>query len=277
MRVVVVGSIAVDEVVRLRGPLQPGTHAAAEWCGERVGGGAANSAMALARAGLDVALVSAAGADAQGERLLAPLRALGIDLTWVARPATSTRSLLLIDPEGERTILNLHRASVPLPAALADDPAPVCYLRSADPALVEPMRRRIAQGRCVVVHMPPLDMQMVPAQVVVGSAADLDAATLAAPYDAVRACLGAGLEWVVITRGPAGASAYSATQHLHQVAPRVVAVDTTGAGDVFAAGLCAALAAGRPMPAALAQAVAWGSASVQYPGTLPPSGFPHTP
>ena len=50
--------------------------------------------------------------------------------------------------------------------------------------------------------------------------------------------------------------------------------DSTGAGDVFAAGLVHGLARGWPMRRVLETAVAWGSASVQYEGTVPPPGFP---
>ena len=49
----------------------------------------------------------------------------------------------------------------------------------------------------------------------------------------------------------------------------MVAVDSTGAGDVFAAGLVHALAGGAPMETALVTAVAWGTAAVECEG-LPP-------
>jgi sugar/nucleoside kinase (ribokinase family) len=43
-------------------------------------------------------------------------------------------------------------------------------------------------------------------------------------------------------------------------------VDSTAAGDVFAAGLVHALAEGRKTRAALETAVAWGAAAVACPG-----------
>ena len=49
-------------------------------------------------------------------------------------------------------------------------------------------------------------------------------------------------------------------------APVVPVVDSTAAGDVFAAGLVHALALGRPTRAALETAVAWGAAAVACPG-----------
>ena len=46
-------------------------------------------------------------------------------------------------------------------------------------------------------------------------------------------------------------------------APEVEVVDTTGAGDVFAAGLVHGLVEGRAMVEALRTAVAWGVAAVR--------------
>jgi sugar/nucleoside kinase (ribokinase family) len=79
---------------------------------------------------------------------------------------------------------------------------------------------------------------------------------------------------MVVTYGPAGARAFGDSVVIEQIAPEVDVADSTGAGDVFAAGLAHALARGIEMVAALKTAVAWGSASVQYEGTVPPSGFP---
>ncbi len=81
------------------------------------------------------------------------------------------------------------------------------------------------------------------------------------------------LEWTVVTRGPEGAAAYGDGIRLEEKASVVRAADSTGAGDVFAAGLVHALAAGRDMRSALGTAVAWGSASVRYEGTVPPEDF----
>ena len=63
-------------------------------------------------------------------------------------------------------------------------------------------------------------------------------------------------------------------QVIERPAPVAEVVDSTGAGDVFAAGLAYALARDLDMEQALGIAVAWGSASVRYLGTQPPPGFP---
>jgi ribokinase len=272
--VLVVGSVAWDEVVQLDAPLRAGSHNGGRWIGPRIGGGAANSAMALARAGDRPLLVSALGCEPQGERLGRALAEMGIDCTRLDRrgPVT-TRSLVLLEPGGERTIVNLARAAVPLPADLATIPAHCCYVRSADPALTPVLAQRVRQG-LVMAHVPPLQVDGRPAQVLVGSASDLDADFLRDPYAAGRRIAGDWLQWMVITYGAEGARAFGDGRQLHSAAPAVEALDGTGAGDVFAAGLAHALAQRQPMPETLALAVSWGSASVRYRGTVPPPGFP---
>jgi len=113
-----------------------------------------------------------------------------------------------------------------------------------------------------------------PAQVLVGSVSDLPPEFLADPFAAGRRIAGEVLQWVVVTYGAEGARAFGTGQILQQAAPAVEVVDSTGAGDVFAAGLAHALARSLSMDESLRIAVAWGSASVAYLGTVPPPGFP---
>lgn len=101
-RILVVGSIADDGVIRLTEALRPGAHLNGASAGVRLGGGGANTAVALAAAGHDVALLAAVGCDAVGDALLADLAAAGVDTSLVTRlNQSTTRSLLLIDPTGD--------------------------------------------------------------------------------------------------------------------------------------------------------------------------------
>lgn len=272
--ILVVGSVSWDEVFLLDSPMRAGSHNGGRWQGRRIGGGAANTAMALARGGDNAKVVSAVGADMDGERLADDLVRLRVNVDYLDRCGEeTTRSLVMLDSAGERTIVNLARAHVPLPADLADIPADCCYVRSADPDLTPILAERVKRGP-VLAHIPPVTEAFRPAQVLVGSASDLDAEFLADPFGAGRRIAGDLLQWMVITDGPNGAKAYGAGKILHQPAPAVDVVDSTGAGDVFAAGLSHAMARAEPMEKALQTAVVWGSASVAYPGTVPPAGFP---
>ena len=266
-RIVVVGSVAQDDVVALRQPLAAGRHLDAAGRKLRLGGGGANTAIPLCRAGHDVVLVAPVGADAVAEWLLAKLQAAGIDVSAVSRVAgDSTRSLVLVDPRGERTIVNLHRCrEAGPPAQLASLEADAVYVRSRDLDVTALLGEAAARS-LVVAHVPPLEAGSRPAHVLVGSESDLPPAFLADPWAAGREIAGLALRLVVVTRGERGADAFGAAEHESVSAPHVRVVDSTAAGDVFAAGLVHALAEGRKTRAALETAVAWGAAAVACPG-----------
>jgi sugar/nucleoside kinase (ribokinase family) len=273
-RIVVVGSAAQDDVVWLKQPLQEGHHLDARQRKLRLGGGGVNTAIPLRHAGHEVSLVAPVGADPVGEWLLAKVQAAGIDPSAMKRvPGESTRSLVLLDPRGERTIINLNRCrEAGPPVRLRSLEADAIYVRSRDLDLAELLAERSA-GTLVVAHVPPVDPGSRPASVLVGSESDLPDDFLERPGPRGLASAGAALRWVVVTRGEHGAQAWSAEGCLSVPAPRVQVVDTTGAGDVFAAGLVHALALGRPMEQALPTAVAWGSATVTCLGVPGPEAI----
>jgi sugar/nucleoside kinase (ribokinase family) len=84
-------------------------------------------------------------------------------------------------------------------------------------------------------------------------------------------------DWLVVTLGANGARAEGhGGQVLHQPAVAVQAIDTTGAGDVFAAGLIHGQLAGWPMQHALAFAAALSAQQVASPGPTPPESLSET-
>lgn len=266
-RIAVVGSVAQDDAVLLRQPLVPGAHLDGPSRKLRLGGGGANTAIPLRHAGHDVSLVAPVGADDVAEWLLAKLQAAGVDVGAVARvPGGSTRSLVLVDPGGERTIVNLHRCREQgPPERLSTLEAQAVYVRSRDLDLA-PLLEGVAERTLVVAHVPPLEAGSRPAHVLVGSESDLPAAFLSDPWPAGRAIAGERLRLVVVTRGARGASAFSPEGRVDAPAPRVQVVDSTAAGDVFAAGLVHGLVLGCPPRALLETAVRWGAAAVACPG-----------
>ena len=274
--VIVVGTAALDRVVRLSGPLAPGSKLRGEERGARLGGGAANTALALARAGRAVRIVATLGFDTLGDRLLEELREAGIDIGLVRRvPGGSPGALILIDPAGERTVIRTSAAAQPRPfGSLDGEPASCLFARGDAPGL-DALMEEAARTALVVAHVPPLAAGSRPAHVLVGSMADLGADFLANPVAAGRRLAGDLLRCIVVTRGPLGAEAYPAGGGSFSVpAARVPVVDSTGAGDVFAAGLIDGLLEGLAMEGALRRAVAWGTASVGWDGPHPGPGFP---
>ena len=73
---------------------------------------------------------------------------------------------------------------------------------------------------------------------------------------------------VVVTMGESGALVLDGDHATHVPAPRVDAVDTTGAGDAFCGSLAAGLAAGLPLVGAATDAVRVASHSTLRRGAL---------
>jgi ribokinase len=84
--------------------------------------------------------------------------------------------------------------------------------------------------------------------------------------EAARAIRRLGPSWGIITLGAHGTVAVGEDGWLHTSALAVDAVDTTGAGDVFAGVLAAGLAAGQPVREALRLASAAAGVSVTRAG-----------
>lgn len=274
--IAVIGSVARDEVFRLASPLRAGAHLNAARSGFRLGGGGANTALALAAAGHRVRLFAAVGSDAHGDALLAELDAAGIDTSDVARlSGPTTHSLVLVDAAGERTVINVTRCeAADPPGRLADFPCDAVYVRSRRCDLA-PLLSRMAQQCLVVAHLPPADPGCRPAQVLVCSASDLSPAEAADPLALGRTAAGALLEWIAVTAGGAGAEAFSATERCAVPAARVDTVDTTGAGDAFAAGLLHGLVSGMAMSRALELGVRFGTEATLWERSALPVSAVH--
>lgn len=272
-RILVLGTIAQDDVVHLAQPLQHGGHNQGTGRGIRLGGGGPNTSIPLAAAGHKVTIVAAVGPDEPGERLTRELLAAGIDIDQIAvvSGAATTRSVIMIDDEGERTIVNLGRtAEAEPPRRLLDVPADLTYVRSRV-LDIAPLLAEKARHCPIVAHMPPWEAGCRPAQILVASESDLEPRILADPFGAGRGVSGDLLEWVVITRGGRGVTAYGVDRRISRPARRVKTVDTVGAGDAFAAGLLHGLASGQVLPDALDTALAWGTEATLWESSMLPA------
>lgn len=101
-----------------------------------------------------------------------------------------------------------------------------------------------------------------------GTAPDASDASLDAWQAVAVAAAGTRCRSVVITLGSRGAVAADADGSVQCAAPRVTAVDSTGAGDCFTGTLAAFLSEERTLAASVALAVAAGALSVTARGTV---------
>ena len=270
--VVVFGVVAADVVMRVQRIPVPGDHINAEALGWRIGGSSANVACGLSSAGHHVRLVGPVGTDSMGHHLLVELEQRGVDTGYTFRAdAASPRTLILLDDTGERTIIAVD--SGPGPSSFLPMRGP--DLRSADCVFVEgyaryPADTAASAESALLVTSPPVPGATVwPATVVVGSETQYGDVTSVGMFEAIRSVSGERLEWVVVTRGAAGADAYSVSGDLHVDAVAADQIDATGAGDAFAVGLLHGLLRGDDMAAALRVGAAWGAATVAQLRSIP--------
>ena len=226
------------------------------------GGSAANTLAGLAALGSKCAFIGQVADDQLGEVFAHDVRAGGISFATPARagdPPTA-RCLIFVSPDGQRTMNTFLGASQYLPASALDEPliadAEVLYLEGYlwDPE--EPraaMRRAIdaARGAGRKVAFTLSDAFVISRHgddfraLIDGGLIDILFANhveLAAltGLDDLRAgldALAAKVPLVVVTRGADGAVAKAGGEYCEVPAqPVAQVVDTTGAGDLFAAG-----------------------------------------
>ncbi len=287
-RPLVVGDVMFDVVARLSGPLAPGSdaHAAIRYHG---GGSAANTAAWLAAAGAEPLLAGRVGDDERGLTMRDELRAAGVETALAVDPELPTGTcIVLVGPDGERTMApdagandGLSEADVPdelLAAAGHLHVAGYALLRTGSrPAARAAISRALERGLSVSVD-PSSAALLSPEFLDHAQGAGLllpnaeEARMLSGESDPERAAraLAARFGEVVITLGPDGALWTDGRESVHCDAVVVEAVvDSTGAGDAFAAGLLAARMEGAEPTEALAAGARLAARAVSRPGGRP--------
>ncbi len=291
-RIVVVGSLNMDLVVRMPVIPKPGETLLGGVFATYPGGKGANQAVAAARLGGDVAMIGRVGADAFGEQLLALACAKGIDTRFVgvdAHAATGV-ALIQVDAQGQNSIAVASGANFTL--AAADVAAALARLDRID-LLVMPLETPIdtiiiaaelaQQAARVVLNPAPaqrLDPELLRTVDVLilneHEAALMAGVAIQTPQDARRAAaslLSSGPGSVIVTMGGQGALIAQRAGldiSFEQVeAFGVEAVDTTAAGDAFVGALAVALGEGCTRSSAARFASAAAAISVTRIGAQP--------
>jgi len=287
-RALVVGDIMSDILVRLEAPFARGSDAAARIV-ERPGGSAASFAVWLAREGVDVEFAGRVGVE-DVERIEAEFRAAGVT-AWLKGDADQPtgRLVAVVEPKGERSFLTDRGAN----DALALDDIPEAALVRADWLHLSGYSFQHPQARGAIRDLMRRASE-IPVSVDPGSAAPLramgaenflnwtaGAATLFPNADEAAALTGSDnptvqrerlrgkYPLVAIKRGAAGAEAFTESAFWSAPAPPTSVLDTTGAGDAFAAAFVAGRLNGENVEACLARAVAAGAAATAFVGGMP--------
>jgi sugar/nucleoside kinase (ribokinase family) len=241
------------------------------------GGSAANSMAGAAALGLNAAFIGQVAADQLGAIFIHDMRALGVrfDTPPIPGPPPTGRCLILVTPDAQRTMSTFPGASHELtPAALDADlirSASVTFLEGyfwgperPRAAMLEAARIAHSAGRTVAFTLSESLCLGDRRHGVLGMIENGTVDLLFGNEDEVRHLTGCGdlAEYIValskhvgtlvITRGAHGALAVEKDYMVEVPAAHVDRiVDTTGAGDLFAAGFLAARCRGKPLKACL--------------------------
>ena len=242
------------------------------------GGAGGNVASWLAVLGNDVTMVGRIGNDAAGSAITAEFDALGISYGQIVKEGLHTGVVVcLVDPSGERTMLADNGANAGL--AISDLPAldgvDAIYLTGYAP--LAPLSRegvlemvRTINSREIPIIFDPATvggMQGVPVEEILSWCALMDAVIMneeEAIYLSGLSDLESALNFFVeltpraiIKRGSAGAIGLERGGQIISVAATTsTVVDTTGAGDAFAAGFIDAFTGRRDFSYAMERASA---------------------
>ncbi|CQD11976.1 kinase, pfkB family protein [Mycobacterium europaeum] len=271
-QVCVVGSVNMDMSLRVDTLPRPGDTVLASSFTHGPGGKGGNQAVAAARAGARVQFIGAVGDDPAAGQLRAHLLANGVGLDAIAEtPGPSGTAIVVVDADAENTIVVApganERLTLDTPAAksvIAGCDVLLTQLEIPVGAAVAAARHARSAGAVVIVNASP-------------AGRDEDSLSeLAAQADVVIANEAEAEQWpwrpthLVTTLGARGARYVGADGDFVVPAPTVAAVDTTGAGDVFAGVLAGSWPRNPGSPAqrlrALRRACAAGALATLTPG-----------
>ncbi len=264
-RVCVVGSVNMDIAFDVGALPHPGETVLAASFRSTPGGKGANQAVAATRAGAQVQFVGAVGDDPAAAALREHLIADGVGTDGlITLPGPSGTAVVVVDSAGENLIVvapgaNAHLTpDCPALRGLVDYDVLLLQLEIPVTTAIAAAREAHSAGATVIVNASPSG----------GDPGEL--AELAEVTDVVVVNEAEAAQWVwpvahrVITRGSSGASYIGGGEELIVSSPVVEAVDTSGAGDVFAGVLAAGWTNGRDQ--ALRRACAAGALATLVPG-----------
>lgn len=290
-KILVVGDVMTDVIVVPEGPIVKGSDRRAT-VRSRPGGSGANQAVWLGAMGADVLFAARVGASERAH-YESHFRALGVVPALAGDDTQPTGALVtIVDTDGERSFLtdrgaNLNLCTEDMPASLLDG---VSMIMVSGYSFFAPGPRQAVQALFAAAKAAGVAIAIDPASVgflhevgaesflewtvdanwIFANEAEAEALTGFAEFEAQVMALGQRFNTVVIKRGRFGA--VIGGQHGVRVslpAQQVEAVDSTGAGDAFAAAFIAAYLAGEDESAALAKGIMAGAKAVQNIGGQP--------
>ncbi|HEX8380624.1 MAG TPA: adenosine kinase [Allosphingosinicella sp.] len=256
--------IDAEEATRLYSRMGPGR--------EISGGSAGNTAAGVAMLGGRAGFIGQVADDQLGDVYRHDVSSIGVEFTTPARPqseAPTARSLVLVTPDAQRTMNTFLGAAQNLSSEALDEAqlrrAKILYLEGYlwDPEVPRAAMERamdivgdaggsiaftLSDSFCVERHRDSFNTLIDSGRldILFANEAEIVELTGEAGFDEAVAAAAARVKLLVVTRGEQGAVAVEGGERAEVPAEAVERiVDTTGAGDLFAAGFLAGRAQGR--------------------------------
>ncbi len=281
-KIVVVGSFNADLVSYLKRMPRPGETVHGDAFVTGAGGKGSNQAVAAARLGAEVTFVGRVGSDVFANLAYELWQAEGVNSDYVVQDPDHATGVapILVDSHGENMIVvilgaNLNLQPSDIEAAkdrIADADALVVQLEINVDMAAYALKAAQAAGIMTILNPAPAALPSETLQLadyLTPNETELETLSGRAGGDVAaraRSLLARDGQTAVVTLGARGAQIVSQNQSVHIAPFEVDAVDTTGAGDAFNAGLAVALAEGRRLRAAVRFANAAAALSVSKRG-----------
>lgn len=269
--IVVIGSSNTDMVVKTRRlPLAGETILGGDFF-MNPGGKGANQAVAAARLGGSVSLVASLGNDIFGREAMAQFNREGIETghVYFHEGKPSGVALIVVDEKGENQIVVAGGANSAMGLEMIDrakshvQQAGVLLMQLEVPLEVVQYAATIggAHGVCVILNpAPACDLPrtlleqvriITPNETEASLLSGIEVSGTASAHKAAAIIRAKGVDTVIVTMGEKGA--YVLNDQIQRLvpAPKVRAIDSTAAGDVFNGALAVAIAEGRDIVTAV--------------------------
>ena len=255
-RIIAAGHLNWDVTLRVKSLPAPDGEAQITGHHRAGGGSAANVASALAGLGLEAGLIGSVGDDDQGRLATRELEAQGVDVSGVftVDNGETTVKYLIVDAAGEVMVLANDGVNEAIgPAEIRHsmlEGADHVHLTGQRPETAAKLLE-LAQKRGQTVSFDPgrriedraFEPLLDQVDVLLLNELEAEAVFPAARGEPIEQAAGPD-RVIVVKRGAEGASVYTNETAVHHPGFSVETVDTTGAGDAFAAGFLAATVGG---------------------------------
>lgn len=288
-RLVVIGSLMMDLVVRTPRAPQNGESIIGTSFGRFPGGKGANQASAAGKLGGNVVMTGKVGSDPFASEMVGAVKECGVDTRYVKVDDTKPSGVasITVEENGSNRIVVVPGANLAFDMQDLEDVRSL--VESADMLLMQlEMDLKMTEAAVAMANQAgvPVILNPAPAQPLPDSLlkqvtyltpneteasllTDVEVTDLVSAYQAADVLLAKGVNNVCITLGENGVCLVNKEQRVHIPGHSVKAVDTVAAGDAFNGAFACALLEGKTAEDALRFANAAGALAVTKQGAIP--------